>query len=272
MWAYVPRPFTRHRSERTCRCRYGVRLVCCSQRLRCWSASASFTAPTSPRGDGRRGDEVSGRPDGRTASAGGVSLRRPDGCHWHFIPTEMFPRNGLTIGAMTEPQRKLAHALLRAGLSQRGYLTATAIMDLETILGALEAAPAPASPGAGRPDGPRPGALLLLRVRHAVDARRVGLARGRSPHLAELHRRQRHPRRRVAVVLRHQPGRGPRRSEEGLPDSRRRRRLGARAARWRSTRPSARRRSSTPTAPNDISTMNALKIDPLSPAGIGAAS
>jgi hypothetical protein len=62
--------------------------------------------------------------------------------HWHFIPTgppPMFPRNGLTIKEMTEPQRKLAHDLVKAGLSQRGYLTASSIMDLETVLGALEA-------------------------------------------------------------------------------------------------------------------------------------
>jgi hypothetical protein len=63
--------------------------------------------------------------------------------HWHFIPTgppPMFPRNGLTIKEMTDAQRKLAHDLLRASLSQRGYLTASSIMDLETVLGALEAA------------------------------------------------------------------------------------------------------------------------------------
>ena len=71
---------------------------------------------------------------------------------WHFIPTDMFPRNGLTIKTMTEPQRKLAHALLRTGLSQRGYLTATQIMDLETILGELEAAQRSAAP-AGRGQG-----------------------------------------------------------------------------------------------------------------------
>src|SRR5437660_1389000 len=58
--------------------------------------------------------------------------------HWHFIPTEMFPRKGLTIKEMSEPQRKLAHELLKSGLSQRGYMTATGIMDLETVLGALE--------------------------------------------------------------------------------------------------------------------------------------
>jgi len=58
--------------------------------------------------------------------------------HWNFIPTEAFPRNGLTVMEMSEAQRKRAHDLLKAGLSQRGYLTATAIMDLETTLGALE--------------------------------------------------------------------------------------------------------------------------------------
>ena len=57
---------------------------------------------------------------------------------WHFIPTEMFPRNGLTLKAMTDAQRARGHDLLSAGLSQRGYLTATAIMDLETVLRALE--------------------------------------------------------------------------------------------------------------------------------------
>lgn len=72
--------------------------------------------------------------------------------NWHFIPTEMFPRKGLPVAAMNPAQRQLAHGLLRAGLSQRGYLTATAIMDLETILGALEAAEGnggiPGRPGA----------------------------------------------------------------------------------------------------------------------------
>ena len=64
---------------------------------------------------------------------------------WHFIPTESFPRNGLTIKEMSAPQRKLAHDLLKTGLSQRGYLTATQIMDLERVLHAIESArPGPA--------------------------------------------------------------------------------------------------------------------------------
>src|ERR1044071_4297098 len=49
--------------------------------------------------------------------------------HWNFIPTETFPRKGLTVKDMTEPQRALAHNLMKAGLSQRGYMTATAIID-----------------------------------------------------------------------------------------------------------------------------------------------
>ena len=59
--------------------------------------------------------------------------------HWHYIPVETFPRKGLLVQSMNESQRKLAHDLLKAGLSQRGYLTASSIMDLETVLGALEA-------------------------------------------------------------------------------------------------------------------------------------
>jgi hypothetical protein len=74
--------------------------------------------------------------------------------HWHFIPTgpapTAFPRNGLTIKEMQPAQRALAHDLLKAGLSQRGYLTATQIMELETTLGAIEAA-AVANAPAGTP-------------------------------------------------------------------------------------------------------------------------
>ena len=61
--------------------------------------------------------------------------------HWGFVPSEMFPRNGLIIGTMTDVQRKAAHDLLRAGLSQKGYMTATSIMELETILNEIENPP-----------------------------------------------------------------------------------------------------------------------------------
>jgi hypothetical protein len=62
----------------------------------------------------------------------------PERVHWNFIPTEVFPRNGLLLMDMKEDQRKLVHDLLRSALSQRGYMTATAIMDLESTLGDIE--------------------------------------------------------------------------------------------------------------------------------------
>lgn len=58
---------------------------------------------------------------------------------WHFIPNEMFPRKGLMVKDMSEAQRAQAHALLKTGLSQKGYLTATSIMELENVLRAIEA-------------------------------------------------------------------------------------------------------------------------------------
>jgi hypothetical protein len=57
---------------------------------------------------------------------------------FNFIPTETFPRKGLLLREMTEPQRKLAHDLLKSGLSDRGYFTYTQIMALEDILKVLE--------------------------------------------------------------------------------------------------------------------------------------
>ena len=60
---------------------------------------------------------------------------------WHFIPNEMFPRQGLPFRAMTAAQKDKAHALLKTGLSQKGYLTASAIMQLEDTLHAIENSP-----------------------------------------------------------------------------------------------------------------------------------
>jgi Protein of unknown function (DUF3500) len=57
---------------------------------------------------------------------------------WHFIPNEMFPRKGVPFRAMSADQKAKAHALLKTGLSQKGYLTATAIIQLEDTLRALE--------------------------------------------------------------------------------------------------------------------------------------
>lgn len=50
---------------------------------------------------------------------------------WFYTPV---PRKGLTLKAMTEPQRQLAMNLLRSGLSDKGYAKAETIRSLEDVL------------------------------------------------------------------------------------------------------------------------------------------
>jgi hypothetical protein len=51
--------------------------------------------------------------------------------NWHFVPRA---RRGLPLREMSAEQRGLAHGILRAGLSRRGYLAANTIMELELVL------------------------------------------------------------------------------------------------------------------------------------------
>ena len=55
--------------------------------------------------------------------------------NWSYVPQA---RRGLPVHAMTTAQRRALHALLREALSSAGYLKATGIMQLETVLRALE--------------------------------------------------------------------------------------------------------------------------------------
>jgi hypothetical protein len=60
---------------------------------------------------------------------------------WHFIPNEMFHRKGVAFRTMSQAQKDRAHELLKSGLSQKGYATATAIIQLEDVLRAIENSP-----------------------------------------------------------------------------------------------------------------------------------
>src|SRR5438067_1483937 len=57
---------------------------------------------------------------------------------WHYVPNEMFPRKGVTLGTMTDSQKALARDLLKTGMSQRGYMTTEQIMELEKVLQVIE--------------------------------------------------------------------------------------------------------------------------------------
>jgi uncharacterized protein DUF3500 len=54
---------------------------------------------------------------------------------WHVIPR---PRKGIPLKELDVKQRQLAHDFLKTGLSQSGYLKATTIIELETVLRELQ--------------------------------------------------------------------------------------------------------------------------------------
>ena len=54
---------------------------------------------------------------------------------WDVIPR---PRKGVPLKELDGKQRQLAHDFLKTGLSQRGYLKATTIIELEAVLRELE--------------------------------------------------------------------------------------------------------------------------------------
>lgn len=63
------------------------------------------------------------------------SLEDVERLNWHYIPRA---RKGIPLKELDDKQRKLAHDFLKTGLSQRGYLKATTILELELVLRELE--------------------------------------------------------------------------------------------------------------------------------------
>jgi hypothetical protein len=180
---------------------------------------------------------------------------------WNFIPDEMFPRNGLPFKEMSEAQRKLAHALLQSGLSQRGYLAYTQIIELENILRVIEDGRLARDPEAYRFSvfgTPSPQGRWGWRVEgHHISLHFTvvdGKASASTPTFA---------------------GSNPAEVRDGALKGRRV--LGALedAARALVTALDASQRSTAifdATAPNDILTGNRLEISPLSPAGVKASA
>lgn len=53
---------------------------------------------------------------------------------WNNLPIGLRARAGISIGNMTEEQRRLLHRILSVSLSSQGYLKATGIMHLDNLL------------------------------------------------------------------------------------------------------------------------------------------
>lgn len=62
-------------------------------------------------------------------------LRSAERVNWHFVPRE---RNGVSLGEMSGAQRELVYGVLRAALSERGFLQARTIISLEIVLKEIE--------------------------------------------------------------------------------------------------------------------------------------
>jgi hypothetical protein len=57
---------------------------------------------------------------------------------WHFVPRA---RTGLPLGAMDDAERRAAHRLLRTALTPAGYGRAAGVIELESVLRAIERNP-----------------------------------------------------------------------------------------------------------------------------------
>jgi hypothetical protein len=197
------------------------------------------------------------------------ALTSEEWTRWHFVPVTQFPRNGLSIKEMTEPQRQRAHDLLKASLSQAGYNTATATMANEETLGAMEAA-ARGGRGGGIPRDPENYFVSVfgdpsskagwgwrweghhLSLHFSVDNGKVSMTStplfiGANP-----------------AEVREGPKTGTR--ILGAQEDTARALLGALDETQRATAVLA------PAAPGDIATMTSAKVDPLTPAGLPASS
>ncbi len=73
--------------------------------------------------------------DGPALSRATYPFADPERQRWHWTVLSSFPRNGLPLTEMSEEQRGLALALLRASLSEAGYRKDRGIMALQRDLG-----------------------------------------------------------------------------------------------------------------------------------------
>jgi hypothetical protein len=188
---------------------------------------------------------------------------------WHFIPTEGFSRKGVTVKELSEPQRTAAHALLKAGLSQRGYLTATAIMELESLLGSMERRE--------RESGRQAEGFMRDPVRYFVSVFGTPATKGTWGWRVEGHHVSLHFTMKDGNVIASSPhmfGSNPAEQREGPKKGTRILAAAEDTARDLLLALDATQRTQAVfngVAPNDIVTGNRLGITPLSPAGIEAA-
>ena len=105
-------------------------------------AAALATVPSSARADPQAAwvDAMARAASAWLGSLGGhrgaqVAFADAERGNWHYVPRA---RRGVSLREMTEAQREAAWALVRSGLSSRGYERAEATMALQTVLAGME--------------------------------------------------------------------------------------------------------------------------------------
>jgi hypothetical protein len=194
-----------------------------------------------------------------------LTLDSEDRTRWHYVPTTQFPRKGLPIKEMSEAQRKLAHDVLKAALSQRGYVTATAIMDLDAVLKELEMA-------AGKDGLMRDPEMYFFSLFGAPSPKAVWGLRVEGHHLS-LHFTIGNGS--VVVAAPSFFGSNPAEVREGPKKGFRALAAEQDAGRALVTALDDSQRATAlinTVAPNDIVTTTAVKVDPLSPVGLSASA
>ena len=115
-----------------------LRLAVATAIVASFLSAATFASQKSAATMAKAATQFLGSLSPEQKAKGAMPFDSDDRLRWHFIPNEMFERKGLMIKEMNEAQRRLAHDLLRSGLSARGYNKVTAIIELEDILKAIE--------------------------------------------------------------------------------------------------------------------------------------
>lgn len=94
------------------------------------SPSAALTASMA-----QAATQLLGLLDGERRARASYAFADGERVRWHWTTPSGFPRNGLPLSEMAQPQRESALALLSAGHSPTGYQKAMAIMALQRELG-----------------------------------------------------------------------------------------------------------------------------------------
>lgn len=91
-----------------------------------------------------------------------VEFNDPDRTRWHYFPSAMYEREGISLKELNSIQKELVHKLLQSYLSKEGYTKTTDVIEVEEILENLTGSTTTRDPELyyiafyGKPSGEKP--------------------------------------------------------------------------------------------------------------------